>query len=219
MLNQGNPSTLLSRFDWVVQGASRGPDNVFDEDLAEFPPAAVIPTRGAFVAEWLLVVPRVRCLSVAELSHTERARVLAVAETVSARVSARVGASVLFEHGPRRRGSATGCGVEQAHLHVVGGAPDLLDRLIEQVAEAKWSTADHSDPWQGIPPDEEYLMVRDYGRAARAVVSSATSQRLRRALADVLGCGEEWDYRSHPHEWNARRTKEMFHGAFANAPA
>jgi ATP adenylyltransferase len=219
MIDKGKPSASQSRFDWVVQGATRGPDGVFDEDLAEFPYAAVIPTKGAFVAEWLLVVPRIRSLSVADLDQTQRTRVLAVAETVSACMSARVGACVLFEHGPRQRESATGCGVDQAHLHVVGGAPDLLDRLIEQVDDANWSTANYADPWQGTPPDCEYLMVRNSSTAVRALVSSATSQRLRRALADVLGCGEEWDYRSHPHEWNARRTKEMFQGAFANAPA
>jgi ATP adenylyltransferase len=219
MLDQGNPSTSQSRFDWVVQGAARGPDDVFDEDLAEFPQAAVIPTRGAFVAEWLLIVPRIRSLSVAGLDQTQRTRVLAVAEAVSARMSARTGASVIFEHGPRQRGSATGCGVDQAHLHVVGGAADLLDRLIEQVDDANWSTADYADPWQGTPPLCEYLMVRDRDRAVTALVNSSTSQRLRRALADVLGCSHEWDYRLYPHEWNARRTKEMFHGAFADAPA
>lgn len=203
-----------SRFAWVLRGASCGPDEAFDEDLARYPEAAVIPTRGALVPSWLLVVPRKACLSVAELDVNERARLLSIAEEVSIQVTARAGACVAFEHGPGRRGTAAGCGVDQAHLHVVGGAPDLLDRLIERVSE-NWSAADHADPWSAVPTGSDYLMIRDQGRAVRALMASPTSQRLRRALANALGIEQEWDYRSHPNAPNARRTKEMFRGAFA----
>jgi ATP adenylyltransferase len=206
-----------ARFAWILQGASRGPDDTFDEDLADFAEAAVIPTRGALVSEWLLIVPRRPCLSMAELAGPDRARLLAISNAVSARVSALVGSFVTFEHGPGRRGSATGCGVDQAHLHVVGGGPDLLDRLVAAVDDAAWSVADHADPWRSMPAGSDYLMIRDRERAVRALIDSPTSQRLRRAIAPMLGREHEWDYRAHPHEANARRTKEIFRGAFADA--
>ena len=216
---EAKPSTPAARFAWIVRGASHGPDAAFDEDLADFAEAAVVPTRGALVAEWLLVVPRTPCLSVAELDRPHRARILAIANAVSVRMPARAGASVTFEHGPGRQGSATGCGVDQAHLHVVGGVPHLLERLVDAVGDASWSAADYDDPWAAIPSGSDYLMIRDRHRAVRARVSSPTSQRLRRALASVLGLGDEWDYRSHPNERNARLTREMFRGAFADASA
>ena len=206
-----------ARFAWVLHGATRGMDDAFDEDLGRYADAAITPTRGAIVAEWLLIVPRTPCLSIAELDGLRRARVLAIADDVSAKVSARVGAAVTFEHGPGRRGTAAGCGVDQGHLHVVGGAPDLLDRLVERVNEAKWSMTSHADPWSALPPGSDYLMVRDSRRTILTIVEHPTSQRLRRALADVLGRGNEWDYRSHPNAQNARRTKEIFSGAFAEA--
>ena len=211
------PPTPPTRFDWILRGASRGPHDAFDEDLAHYPEAAVIPTRGALVAEWLLVVPRAPCLSLAELDRPDRVRLLSIVDSASARVSATAGASVTFEHGPGRRGTAAGCGVDQAHMHVVGGSLDLLDRLIDRVGEAEWLTVDHADPWADVPPGSDYLMVRDDRRAVRATVDVPTPQRLRRALADALGRGHEWDYRSYPNEPNARRTKEMFSGAFADA--
>ena len=207
---------LPSRFSWILHGASKGPDDVFDEDLATYPEAAVIPTRGALIAEWLLVVPRTPCLSLAELDGPERARLLAIADDVSSRVSALTGAFVTFEHGPGRRGTAAACGVDQAHLHVVGGAPDLLDRLVERVDDVAWSAVKHADPWSAILRGSDYLMVRDRGRAVRALVNRSTSQRMRQAMADVLGRASEWDYRSHPNVLNGHRTKEMFRGAFAN---
>lgn len=211
------PLALQTRFDWILRGASHGPDGAFDEDLARYADAAVIPTRGALVAGWLLVVPRTPCLSVAELGQLNRVRLLAIADEASARMSAQVGASVMFEHGPGRVGTAAGCGVDQAHLHVVGGAPYLLEKLMEQVGEVEWSEADHADPWATVPSGSDYLMIRNRDRAVRAVVEDPKSQRLRRALAETLGREHEWDYRSHPNALNAQRTKEMFSGAFADA--
>jgi len=205
-----------ARFAWILQGDSRGPDDTFDEDLADFADAAVIPTRGALVSEWLLIVPRKPCLSIAELSAPDRARLIAISDTLSARVSTLVGSSVTFEHGPGRRGSVVGCGVDQAHLHVVGGRAEMFDRLIEAVDDEAWSVADHADPWRSIAVGADYLMVRDHERAVRALTDGTTSQRLRRAIALMLGREKEWDYRSHPHEANARRTKEIFRGAFAD---
>lgn len=209
----------VARFAWILDGMSRGPDDVFDEDLGHFTEAAVIPTRGAVVPEWLLVVPRAPCLSVAEVDFTARVRLLAVADKVSAGMSAQAGAFVMFEHGPGHPRTAAGCGVDQAHLHVVGGASDLLDRLSKLVGEAEWSAVDHADPWSTVPPGSDYLMIRDKDRAFRALVGSPISQRLRRAVADALGRGQEWDYRLYPNSSNARQTKEIFRGAFAHATA
>jgi diadenosine tetraphosphate (Ap4A) HIT family hydrolase len=208
-----------TRFAWILRGESNGPDEAFDEDLGHYAEAAVIPTRGALVAEWLLIVPRTPCFSVAELDGHRRSHLLAIADDVSARMSARAGAAVMFEHGARCSGTASGCGVDQAHLHVVGGAPDLLNRIIGRVGEVAWSAVDRADPWLAAPPDADYLMVRDHERAVRALVRDPTSQRLRRALADALGRGHEWDYRSHPNASNARRTKEIFRSAFVHAAA
>jgi ATP adenylyltransferase len=213
-----NLPALRQRFAWIAHGLSLGPDEVFDVDLAHYEAAAIIPTRGAFVPEWLLVVPRVACISIAELDAAQRVSLLAIVDKISELISARAEASVMFEHGPGRQLSAAGCGVDQAHLHVVGGKYNLLESLVEQVGEVYWSAVDHADPWAGVPLDSDYLIIRNRDRAVRAFTSNPTSQRLRRALADTLGLGNEWDYRSHPNEENACRTKEMFRGAFAAAP-
>jgi hypothetical protein len=69
MLYDAELPTPPSRFAWILRGATSGPDEAFDEDLACYPEAAVIPTRGAFVPTWLLVVPRTPCLSLARIIH------------------------------------------------------------------------------------------------------------------------------------------------------
>lgn len=205
-----------SRFAWILRGATRGPDASFDEDLGSYPEAAIIPTQGALVPEWLLVVPRKPCLSVAVMGSQMRGRLLTIADEVSAKVSELAGACVMFEHGPRKHGIAAGCGVDQAHLHIVGGSLHLLDRMVERVDEAEWSSVDRIDPWSVLPPDSDYLLILDRRRALLATVANPASQRFRQALAEVLGCPKEWDYKLYPNAANARRTKELFHGAFPN---
>lgn len=210
---------LGRRFAWVLKGEPYGPDKIFDEDLAHYAEAAVIPTRGALVPEWLLVVPRLPCLSVAELDTPRRLRLRAIGDEVLARVSDRAGGAIMFEHGASRLGTSAGCGVDQAHLHVVGGPPELFDLIVRQVDEAVWTAVDHADPWSAMPTQSDYLVVRDWKRAVRAIVTVPTSQRLRRAIAAILGRGNEWDYRSHPNASNACRTKEVFRSAFADVVA
>jgi ATP adenylyltransferase len=202
-----------TRFGWILKGESHGPDKAFDEDLAGYTDAAVIPTRGAIVPDWLLIVPRVPCSSFADLDAGSRRRILTIANRVSGQISP-TDTAVMFEHGARQAGSASGCGVDQAHLHVVGGEANLLSRIIAHVKELEWSVIDSADPWSDLPYNIDYLVVRSRERAMRALVHHPTSQRLRRALASALNRGDEWDYRAHPNALNANRTIEMFRGVF-----
>lgn len=210
MLHYPQEIASSPRFGWVMQGQSHGTNAAFDQDLARYEEAAIIPTQGAFLAEWLLVVPRTPCLSVSELDISARARLLSIADEVATHVARKAGNAVIFEHGPRRAKTLTGCGVDQAHLHVVGWQSDLFDQLTEEVGEVKWKPANYLDPWGEIQPDSDYLMIRDSRRSAVAVVESPSSQRLRRALASVTGHKDEWDYRTHPNPKNALCTQALF---------
>lgn len=208
---------MPTRFSWILQGAACGPDAVFDEDLASYSDAAIIPTRGAMVAEWMLIVPRSPSLSIAALQAAARRSILHIADDASARISAQTGSSILFEHGPSRRGSAASCGVDQAHIHVVGGASLSLDALMQQVGEVRWEPVDRDDPWASVTVGSEYLLLRDKWRAVLALVDNPVSQRLRRAVAALLDRPDEWDYRLFPHTDNARRTKLIFGSERARA--
>lgn len=206
-----------TRFSWILQGAERGPDPIFDEDLASYPDVAVIPTRGAMVAEWMLVVPRFPALSIAALEAPTRRRILRIADDASAHLSAQTGSSVLFEHGPSSWGNPASCGVDQAHIHVIGAAAVCLDALMQQVGEVRWEPVDHDDPWASITEGSDYLLLRDHLRAVVALVDRPVSQRLRKAVAALLDRPDEWDYRLHPHTDNARRTKLFFGSERARA--
>ena len=54
-------SMLGRRFDWVVDGQTKGADRQIDVDLGGFADAAIVPSLGALIPEWLLIVPRQPC--------------------------------------------------------------------------------------------------------------------------------------------------------------
>lgn len=199
------------RFGWVAAGHRLGPDRVFDQDLAEMDAVAVLPTKGAIVPEWLLVVPKIEALSLAEVGSLARRAVLDCVKEVEEHVSQAAGDAVIFEHGAGRRGSASGCGVDQAHLHVVGLDRHFVESvLVMPSAELRWRSVDTTDPWEGLPPGSDYLMMMHGETAWRALTSTPTSQFMRRRIAHFVGTPGEWDYRRYPHADNAERTKALF---------
>ncbi len=199
-----------SRFGWIRDGRRFGPDSEFDVDLAQFDDAAVIPTRGAMIPEWLMLVPRRRCLAIAELKSTERLPLLDHAREIAGLISSRSGSAVLFEHGAAAWGTAHACGVEQGHLHVVGLPGSFASWVITDSANLNWQSVPVCDPWKGISPNRDYLLLWVGKCGWVAYVAQPVSQFFRRKIAEFLSRPEEWDYRRYPHVSNARRTAELF---------
>jgi diadenosine tetraphosphate (Ap4A) HIT family hydrolase len=201
----------LERFAWVSDGRRAGPDRVFDADLANMDAAAVVPTKGAIIPEWLMVIPRVRAISVAAIEGDRRKAVLDCAQRVRNVVGNVAGDAVMFEHGSAQVGSAAGCGVDQAHIHVVGLSEAFVSAMLrDDSAGLEWRSVANSDPWEHIPNATEYLLLSHGERSWIAQTHAPLSQFMRRRIADFVGTPGEWDYRRHPHAANAERSKHLF---------
>jgi ATP adenylyltransferase len=198
------------RFGWVIEGRGFGPDPVFDVDLARFASAAVIPTRGALIPEWVMLVPRSPCLSISELDPSARRTLMGYAEKTNRLVAERTGNAVLLEHGAATVGSVNGCGVDQAHLHVVGLQPEFVQWVIQNSPTENWSRVECGDPWTQVLPNKDYLLLWGSDQSWVTVVEHPTSQFFRKKIAEFLGRPDEWDYRRYPHVAEARRTVELF---------
>lgn len=200
-----------ARFAWVTNGHRTGPDPAFDQDLANSDHAAVIPTKGALIPEWLLVVPRTEAISLAALPLRARGAVSQVVRQAAKRVEEVAGASVIFEHGAGCVGSASGCGVDQAHVHVVGLGRSFVQSVLSDLSTSlEWTAADPHDPWADIPKGADYLLLEHDRRAWTALTRNPTSQFMRRRVAHFIGSPEKWDYKCYPHAHNAERTKALF---------
>jgi hypothetical protein len=119
------------------------------------------------------------------------------------------GSTFLFEHGARKVGSVTGCGVDQAHVHLANLEGDFVQSVLSRDLNARWIQVDASDPWNGIGPDREYHLVSDFRRAFVSFSISGKSQYFRRVFAEELYRPTEWDYRLFPNEQNAQTTVRL----------
>lgn len=203
---------MAARFGWILSGASRGPDTVCDVDLVPRAKGAVVPSLGSLVPGWTLVVPRREALSFAHLYVQERAELQELTSTVAEFV-APLGSNVfIFEHGPSGKGGIIGCGVDQAHLHVVPMNFDLIE-LASRDARVDWRIADFRDPWSSLSKTDEYYLIKDRERCLVGTPRVAQRQYFRRLIATAVNKPCAWDYREWPFYEHAERTIEHYRGA------
>jgi ATP adenylyltransferase len=203
----------IQRFDWVLKGLPNGPHIPFDRDLFAYKDVAVTPTVGAMTAGWLLLIPRKPSCCIANLAEVARRRTIVVADEVTGAMNVFPGNTVMLEHGARWSGSATGCGVDQAHVHLVNLKDGFVQGVLTHDANVRWIEVDPSDPWKTLDRDREYYLVADFRRAFISYSVTGESQYLRRAVARYLSRPTEWDYLLFPNEPNARKTAKLIDAA------
>jgi diadenosine tetraphosphate (Ap4A) HIT family hydrolase len=206
-LNPMESPPMRQRFAWITDGKLQGPDPACDAALRVCPEALAIPTVGAIVPNWALVVPRFPALSLAMLSGPRRKAVVDLAEA-AAKTMGSLEDAVFFEHGPRVRDSAIGCGVDQAHLHVIVSEVDFVESALKDDT-VTWTLVRSADPWDSVKGLEYYLLRAPVGTFI-GIPRIQTSQFFRRHIARAAGLPDQWDYNRWPHYKNVRRTYERF---------
>lgn len=203
-------ASYQARFGWLFDRREGALRELWDEEIRASRSFVAVPSLGSLVPGWLLIVPRRRMLSLRDLDPTERAELMALQLSLAQELQVFGGTVFAFEHGTSQRGSVTGCGVDQAHLHLVPLDFDLID-LVMSVAssEVEWETVCGS-PLTRLPSTSEYVSVWQPGSEAAAIgtVKKPVSQWMRRLVARKLGIEEEWNYRTSPKMENIRRTVE-----------
>lgn len=202
-------AAMAERFDWIRRGDPIGPNLECDLDLLGHQVAAVVPTIGSLVPGWTLVVPRISALSISQLSVSHRRQILDIAATVRNKVSRWASQTYFFEHGANSAGSATGCGVDQAHLHIVPLEFDLISAALRE-AEGEWLEVSRDDPWMDSDTTQDYYLISNYEQAYVTYPKIKLSQFFRRIVAREIGRPEEWDYRRYPHYANVEQTVGRF---------
>ena len=194
-----------TRFAWLWDRTVERTE-FWDVDLTPSEPFATVPSRGAIVPGWLLLVPRKPFISLADLSSSERQTLLRQVRRLRRRLSTDARRIHLFEHGASKFGAPHGCGVDQAHLHIVPIPIDLgplakIDQGFERI--------DALDPWRDLR-GWDYLLMGVDGNWSVALPKAPTSQFFRKAVADAVGASGSWDHRQHYFADNIRRTIDDF---------
>jgi ATP adenylyltransferase len=185
-----------------------------DKILFETDGCVVTPTLGSIVPNWLLIVPRSPVLNFAHWSRTTGRSPLQLVKNVMTSCAFPSNRLVWFEHGPAQTGSTLGCGVDQAHLHVIYDAPFSAEQVevnARKLSEFDWSNCDAESVYSSIRPQSSYLITGSLDTAALAQdVEQVGSQFFRRVIAKISDQTDAWNYRTHPHLSNVRETIRTF---------
>lgn len=160
----------------------------------------VVPTIGALVPGWVLVVSKEHRISAGALPQQT---LLELRETVGrvAGMMRRSHTSVaVFEHGPICDKTSVGCGIDHCHIHVAPLGFDL------------WSAAgslslEHQISWRAVSDisatkllyevGKPYLYVEQDGSSRIGTSRSLPSQFFRRVIASHQGRPHAFDWRTH----------------------
>jgi ATP adenylyltransferase len=180
-------------------GADGGPD-VWDKPVLESPNFVAVPSLGALVPGWILLLPKEHYLAmgaiplslVAEMEELKRALVI--------RLGQAYGQLCAFEHGPSGPDREVGCGVDHAHLHLVPVKIDLGRAVLPLLPRGVgWSEAGFSECRRAFERGLDYLYLEQpLGKGHIAVHDHFGSQLFRRAIANHLGIDNEYNWRDYP---------------------
>lgn len=204
----------LNRFD-VARRNSGGQRAIWDEPIYETASFVAVPSLGALVPGWMLVIPRRAVLNTRSLDQFERNELNELVDRMSFEMGACFPGDIfIFEHGSEEVGSPTGCGLDQAHLHLVPLPFDLMEASLSfDDVNIQWEEPKSSvDYFSLLPSHGEYVSIwhpgSQTGLSGRMTVSQ--SQWIRRVIAAELGKATAWDYKSHPNYANLEATVNLF---------
>ena len=195
--------------------AGRAPWN---QALIETEHFAVIPSLGALVEGWLLIVPKKHYISMGALPISLYAEADELEHRTRALLRAKYRLPVVaFEHGPSAVRHGTGCGVDHAHLHLLPLACDLRhysEPLIP--ASSQWRKCGWSEKAEAYKAGLDYLYLQSGGDDALITVAEDFgSQVFRRAISSYLGVEREFSWRLYPRHDVVARTIEGIVNALA----
>ena len=173
----------------------------WNRPLAETPHFVVVPSLGALVEGWLLVVPKEHYISMGAMPNELRAEADSLVPEVREFLRSSYNSPVVeFEHGPSAALHGTGCGVDHAHLHLVPLACDLL-RGVEPFVHSsvEWKPCTWAERIAAFERGWDYLYLKPEGKPGLIAVSDDFgSQVFRRAIAAQLGRANEFSWREYP---------------------
>lgn len=167
----------------------------------------VVPSKGAMVPGWLLVIPKAHQLSIAETPAEMRAELEHVLRVAGQAVQRRFGPPTVFEHGAATPGTAWGCGIDHAHLHLLPLPFDLAVAIEGRLPRA-WNARVRPTSVCSWSADRPYIALRGPAEDAWSVIHPETIERqfIRRMIAEEVGMPERYDYDQYPFHEHAVET-------------
>jgi ATP adenylyltransferase len=184
--------------EMLIEGAA---DSATWTVVAETERFVAVPSIGALVPGWLLVIPKRHVLNLGALAPVDIEILESDLTAIGAWWSETFGPLTMFEHGPKEPSSNVGCGVDHAHMHLVPlDAFDLLAAAKQHLPALRWREINSLQAVNhGKDADEPYLYLRTPdGRSFLSHAPHIPSQALRRVLAIEQNRAEQYDWKAFP---------------------
>jgi ATP adenylyltransferase len=184
----------------------------FNTRVIESKNFVVVPTLGAMIEGWMLIVPRDFHLNLAQLKPHLFDELDSVIQQTELIIRKKFHTpTVLFEHGPTAIGSTAGCSVDYAHLHVVPTEFDLLGGLRRFLGlEYDWQAVQNLMALSHRRVEcNDYLYFRNQsGNHFLTLQKDIPSQLFRKVIANYLGKPNSYDWKQFPEMKKIRNTIE-----------
>ncbi len=168
---------------------------LFEDDVF-----VAVPSLGALIPGWLLVVPRDHAVNLSALGPDGVERMWAFVASFRERWENEFGAVVAFEHGPARAGRPAGCGVDHAHLHLVPcGEIDLADAARRMLPMVWSDVGDLSELASATDECSDYLYMKTASEQLACTAPLVPSQALRKVIATEIGVPAAFNWREFPN--------------------
>jgi len=199
----------------------------WNEILWESDNFVIVPTLGAIVEGWLLIISKEHyvCMGAIEKDlHTELEEAINLAATA---VSSLYGRSTIFEHGPCQQGLELGCGIDHAHMHVLPLQFNLRNaaKMSPEMGMFDWVQVESTfcQLSQLHRLGASYMYIQEQGKPGYyCMAKQAPCQSLRRIIARKLDVAERYDYNKYPFRENVANTiarmKQVFRSDTGDCP-
>lgn len=180
--------------------------------LLDSPNFIVLPSLGALVEGWVLLVPKEHFICMGELPRSLTAELQELKHHICSALYQSYGRVCVFEHGPSQPNLRVGCGVDHAHLHIVPLEFDLVSSVNPLLPkDTFWSKAGLQDCSDAFRRGDDYLYLEQPSGEGRIVTSQDFGNQLfRRAIATQVGAAHLFNWREFPQYPNIMATIEKF---------
>jgi ATP adenylyltransferase len=176
------------------------PNETWNAPLFESPHFVGLPSLGALIEGWLLLIPKEHFLCMGALPDALAPEMRDLKRKMCLVLERMYGPVCVFEHGPSRTSVRVGCGVDHAHLHVAPINFDLHATVTPFLPpDVTWSDAGLEQCAAAFCQGKDYLYLEQpLGRGRIATHGGFGSQLFRRAIAVQIGEPDHFNWREYP---------------------
>lgn len=182
----------------------------------------ILPTIGAFVEGYLLIVAKQHYISIGAMAQStldEFNQMILACKSVIAKIYEKK--TLVFEHGGRSDCNTIGACVEHAHVHIVPIKDSIKSELLHYPMQLH-EIGSVRRLYEYGERSESYLFYQDIDGINYIIESEIIpSQFMRQVTSHKLGVGDRWDWKLHHEVPNIIATlenikPEVFESAIRN---